>query len=173
MPRLHSTSGAVALGVALTVSLIAAPASAQVPVTPAPAPNTITVTGRAQVEPKPKDKKSNKSIKKAVADARAKAVPLAIADGRRRAASLSQLAGIGLGALIAIAETSPLSPYFYAGPFGEDGSFGPGEYCGTVRRPIFKRDANGRRKVVGTRSTRVCRIPPYVSSSLTMVFGTS
>jgi uncharacterized protein YggE len=170
MAHAHRTRRVLALG-SLTTALLAAPAGAQVPVAPAPPPNTITVNGIAQVEPKPKDKKSNDSIKKAVADARAKAVPRAIADGRGRAANLSTLAGIPLGALISIAE-SPASPYFFPGPFGEDGSFGPGEYCGTVRRAVTRRDANGRRRVVGTRTSRVCRIPRYVSSSLTMVFST-
>jgi hypothetical protein len=41
-----------------------------------------------------------------------------------------------------------------------------------VTRPIFRRLANGRRKVVRTHTSRVCRIPRYVSSSLTMVFST-
>ena len=126
----------------------------------------------ARVEPKPLDKKSNASIKKAVEQARAKAVPLAIADGRGRAATLSQLAGIPLGALISIAE-APAAPYFFPGPFGEDGTFGPGEYCGTVRTRIFRRDAQGRRRAVGTRTRRLCRIPSYINSSLTMVFGTA
>jgi hypothetical protein len=41
-----------------------------------------------------------------------------------------------------------------------------------VTRSIFRRLANGRRKVVGRHTSRVCRIPRYVSSSLTMVFST-
>jgi uncharacterized protein YggE len=171
MPRSHRTRRAIALGIALTTAaLVAAPAGAQTPAA-LPAPNTITVNGSAQVEPKPRVKTSNASIKKAVAAARAKAVPRAIANGRQRAESLAQLSGIPLGALISIAE-APASPFFYPGPFGEDGSFGPGEYCGKVRRAIVRRDANGRRKVVGTRTTRVCRIPPYITSNLTMVFST-
>ena len=170
MPRSHRTFCALAsaFGVAAAV---ATPAAAQTPVG-VPPPHTITVTGVARVEPKPVDKKSNASIKKAVEQARAKAVPLAIADGRVRAATLSQLAGIPLGALISIAE-APASPYFFPGPFGEAGTFGPGEYCGTVRTRIFRRDAQGRRKAVGTRSRRLCRVPSYVNSDLTMVFATA
>ena len=172
MPRTHSTRRLVALGITLTAALVAAPAGAQTPAA-APPPNTITVNGSAQVEPKPKDTKSNTSIKKAVADARTKAVPRAIGNGRARASNLSQLSGIPLGALISIAE-APASPLFYVGPFGgEDGSFGPGEYCGNVTRAVTRRDANGRRRVVGRRTSRVCRIPRYVTSNLTMVFSTS
>jgi hypothetical protein len=157
----------VAAAVAATAVIGASPAVAQVP-----APHTISVNGSAQVEPKPFDKQSNASIKKAVAVARAKALPLAIADGRARAAELSAATGLPLGELISIADAFGGPIYFGAGPFSEDGSFGPDEYCGTVRRPVFGRDANGRRKVVRTRTSRVCRVPRYVSSSLTMVFST-
>ena len=167
------TSGVVTLACAITAAaaLAATPATAQVA---APPPNTISVNGSAQIEPKPFDKKSNTSIKKAVAAARAKAVPLAIANGRARAATLSQLGGLPLGALISISETPSGPPFFFGGgPFGDDGSFGPGEFCGTVRRPITRRDASGRRKVVATRSSRVCRVPRFVTSSLVMVFSTA
>ena len=173
MPRSHRTFRAVASVVGLSAAVVVTPAVAQTPAVVTLAPNTISVNGSAQVEPKPFDKKSNTSIKKAVAKARAKAVPQAIANGRSRAATLSQLSGIPLGALISIAE-APTSPaYFFPGPFGEDGTFGPGEYCGTVRTPIVRRDAQGRRKVVGTRTRRQCRIPRYISSNLTMVFSTA
>jgi uncharacterized protein YggE len=170
MPRSHRTFCALAsaFGVAAAV---AAPAAAQTPVAVTPAPHTITVTGVARVEPKPLDKTSNASIKKAIEQARTKAVPLAIADGRARAATLSQLAGIPLGALISIAE-APASPYFFPGPFGEEGTFGPDEYCGTVRTRIFRRDAQGRRRAVGTRTRRLCRVPRYISAGLTLVFST-
>jgi hypothetical protein len=172
MTRSHRTFCALASALGLTAAVAVTPAAAQTPAAGTPAPHTITVNGTARVEPKPLDKKSNASIKKAVAQARAKAVPLAIADGRARAATLSQLAGIPLGALIAIAE-APASPYIFPGPFGEDGTFGPDEYCGTVRTRIFRRDAQGRRRAVGTRARRLCRIPSYISSNLTMVFSTA
>jgi hypothetical protein len=163
---------AVASVLSISAAVVVTPAAAQTPAGGTPAPHTITVNGSAQVEPKPFDKKSNTSIKKAVAKARAEAVPLAIANGRGRAATLSQLSGIALGELISIAE-APAAPYFFPGPFGEDGTFGPGEYCGTVRTRIVRRDAQGRRKVVGTRTRRQCRVPRYISSNLTMVFSTA
>lgn len=171
MPRSHRTFCALATTAGVAAA-VAAPAAAQTPATLTPAPHTITVTGNARVEPKPLDKKSNASIRKAVQQARAKAVPLAIADGRARAATLSQLAGIPLGALISIAE-APAAPYFFPGPFGADGTFGPGEYCGTVRTRVFRRDAQGRRRAVGTRTRRLCRVPSYINSDLTMVFSTA
>lgn len=171
--RRTSTAVAFAAAIAATAALATTPAAAQAPVSPPPAPNTITVTGSAQVTPKPRDRKSNASIRKAVADARRAAIPLAIGNGRGRAARLSQLSGIPLGALISIAEATPSSPFYYPGPYGEDGTFGPGQYCGTVRRSIFRRDAQGRRRAVGTRSSRQCRIPRSISSNLTMVFSTA
>ena len=172
MPRSHRTLRLVVSTLSLGAAVVVTPAAAQTSAVGTPAPNTITVNGSAQVEPKPFNKKSNTSIKKAVAVARAKAVPLAIANGRGRAATLSQLSGIPLGALISIAEASA-PPYFFPGPFGEDGTFGPGEYCGTVRTRIVRRDAQGRRRVVGTRARRQCRVPRYISSNLTMVFSTA
>jgi uncharacterized protein YggE len=172
--RIRRTSTAVALACATvaTAALASTPAAAQAPVPPATAPNTITVTGSAQVTPKPRNKESEPSIKKAVADARRAAIPLAIGNGQGRAATLSKLAGIPLGKLISIAEAAP-SPFYYPGPYGEDGTFGPGKYCGTVRSAIFRRDAQGRRRVVGTRSVHRCRVPRVVSSNLILVFSTA
>jgi hypothetical protein len=162
----HRLALACAIGASLAIG--ATSAAAQVA---APPPNTISATGSAQVEPKPFDKKSNNSIKKAVAAARAKAIPLAIANGRARAATLSQASGLKLGALISIADAGA-APFYFGGPFGEDGSFGPGEYCGKVTRAIIKRRADGTRKVVGRRTSRVCRVPRYVSANFVLVFAT-
>lgn len=158
---------------AVATPVAAVPAAARAPVSPPPAPHTLTVVGSAQVKPAPRNPRSNASIKKAVADAQREAIPLALANGRGRAAQLSQLAGLVIGEMIAIAATPAPAPPFF-GPFGgEEGSFGPGKYCGTVRRPIFRKDAQGRRRVVGTRSRRQCRVPPFVSANLTMVFSTT
>ena len=168
--RSRRAAGIAALGCAAT-ALAATPAAAQAPAPPAP--HTITVTGTAQVKPKPLNARNNESIKGAVAKARRAAIPLAIGNGKERAAELSELSGLPLGALIAISSGSNSGP-FYPGPyFGEDGTFGPGKYCGTVRRPITRRDGAGRRKVVGTRTSRQCRVPQYVVASVALVYGTA
>ena len=160
-------------GLSAATAAAATSAAAQAPVAPSPAPHTLTVTGTAQIKPQPRDNKSNASIKKAVGAARAEAVPLAIANGRARAAELARLSGLAFGELIAIAETAP-GPPFFLGPYGgEDGTFGPGQYCGTGRRPIFRVDAQGRRRVVRTVLRRQCRVPRFVSANLTMVFSTA
>jgi uncharacterized protein YggE len=111
--RIRRTSTAVALAgaVVATAALATTPAAAQAPVPAPPAPNTITVTGSAQVAPTPRDKNSEASIRKAVADARRAAIPLAIGNGQGRAARLSKLSGIPLGKLISIAEAGP-SPFY-------------------------------------------------------------
>jgi uncharacterized protein YggE len=165
----RSSAGAFASACAVTAALAATPAAAQVEAPPAP--HTISVNGSARVEPKPVGKKSDASIKKAVDAARAKAIGLAIADGRARAATLSQLTGLALGELVSIAETP--SPFYLGGPLAENGSFGNGKYCDTVTRPITRRAANGRRNVVGTLSSRVCRVPRYITSIVQMVFSTA
>ncbi len=177
MDRLRSiTRTRTRIAVTLAITTLGASATqapAQQPAAPSPPAQTITVIGKAQVKPTPRDSKSDGSIRKAVEDARRTATPRALADGQRRAASLSTLAGLRLGALVAIAET-PSSPFGgFAGPFGEDGTFGPGRYCGITRQPVFRTDSQGRRRRVGSRQRRLCRVPPFVAVNLTMVFATS
>jgi uncharacterized protein YggE len=157
-------AGALAGATAFAVST--APAPAQQPA----AVQTISVIGKAEVKPTPVDRKSNASISKAVADARAAATPRAIAAGRRRAAALAAATGLPLGALISIAEAPP-SPFGFPGPYGEDGTFGPGKYCGLVRSVTVRRDAQGRRRPVRSKRHRICRVPSEVAANLTMVFA--
>jgi len=85
----------------------------------------------------------------------------------------AELSSRPLGALIAISSGSNSGPFYPRPYFGEDGTFGPGKHCGTVRRPITRRDGAGRRKVVGTRTSRQCRVPQYVVASVTLVYGTA
>lgn len=168
MPRCISARST--LGVLLATLACAAPASAQTPASPSLQPNTITVTGSATVKPKPENRKSSTSIAAAVEAAEQAAVPLALTDGRTRATELARLAGMTLGSLLAIAD-APASPYGYFGPFGQEGTFGPGRYCGTVRTPVFRTTKSGRRKVVRFRKRHTCRVPTRVSASFTMTFA--
>ena len=164
---------------AAAASLVcASPAAAQAPTPPPVAPlppTTVTVTGTGTVKPTPADRKSNASIAKAVAAAKAAAAPKAIADGRLRATNVAALNGLRLGALLAITEGSTSgSPFFFIGPFGgQDGTFGPGRYCGTIRRSIFRTDSAGKRHRVRTRAIRTCRVPTQVSVSYGMTFSTT
>lgn len=162
-----SIAAATATAAALA---LAVPAGAQQPLSP----GTLTVVGTGQVVPTPRDRNSNTSIAAAVERARSAALPRAIVNGRVRAVALASVSGLTLGPLLAIAEAASLSNVFpYASPYGENGTFGPGRYCGTIRRVIYKRDAAGKRKRAGFRSVRSCRIPREVSMSVTLTFAAS
>jgi uncharacterized protein YggE len=105
--------------------------------------------GRAPV--RPRNPRSSASIREALARARPVADAAALTEARADAARLASSTGAPLGALLAIAERH--RPY-------EDpslGSFGPGRYCGAVRRAIVRRDpATGRRRVVRRVTQRRC-----------------
>lgn len=157
--------------VAAATGGLAAQASGQAPA--AAGPGTITATGTATVKPTPADAHSSDSIAAAVKAAKAKALPRAITDARFRGQKLADAAGLKIGALISIAD-SEQSVYFggsFFGPFGVDGTFGPGKFCGNV--PQFKTThlANGRitRKRIGTH--RICRVPQVVET-VSVTFAT-
>lgn len=164
------------LAIAVASLACASPAAAQAPVPPPPLPpTTVTVTGTGTVKPTPANRKDNASIAKAVAQAKTAAAPLAVADGRARAANVAALNRLTLGTLLAITEgpTGP-TPFFFVGPYGsQDGTFGPGKFCGTIRRAIYKRDSAGKRKRAGSRAIRSCRVPAQVAVSYGMTFATT
>jgi hypothetical protein len=169
----HPSRLSVILALAVVAAALAAvPAAAQAP-SPSPT-QTITAVGIGQVKVVPTDRTSNDAIAKAVKAAEDQATPKAIADGRARGAELAAAAGLTLGRLLSVADTPspPFGPFYP--PYGQQGTFGPGRFCGNVARYKVKRDAQGRvvsRKRVGTR--RTCRVPPSVSASLTMTFEAS
>lgn len=153
----------IALPVIASAVLIAPPAEAQ------QAADTITVAGTAQVAPKPLNRNSNASIAKAVKRARTAATPLALANGQARATELASLAGLKVGRLLAITEGFGAAPFgVYA--FGQDGTFGNGQYCGTVRRSRVV-TKNGKKQRVVT-SSRICRVPQQVIATLTLTYST-
>ncbi len=155
---------------ALAVTAVALPtasAGAQ-----APAPGTITATGSAAVTPTPEDRRSNASIARAVEEAQAEALPLAIRAARDRAGALARESGLTLGALVGIGDQGAV-PFGYFGPYGAEGTFGPGRFCGNVARYRTTRLANGRvrRTRIGTR--RTCRVPRTVGTAVSVVFATA
>jgi uncharacterized protein YggE len=164
------------LAIAVASLACASPAAAQSSGVPTPfPPTTVTVTGNGIVKPTPLNRKNNASIVKAVAAAKKAAAPLAIADGRARAANVAALNKLTLGTLLAITEgPSGPTPFFFIGPYGsQEGTFGPGRFCGTIRRVVFKTDSAGKRKRAGTRSIHTCRVPPQVAISYGMTFSTT
>lgn len=172
----HSSTCRTVLAVAVASLACAGPAAGQAPAPPPPLPpTTVTVTGTGTVKPTPADRKNNASIAKAVAEAKTAAAPLAIADGRARATSVAALNGLRLGTLLAITEgPTGGTPFFFVGAYGgQDGTFGPGRFCGTIRRVVFRTDSAGKRKRVRTRPIRTCRVPTRVSVSYGMTFSTT
>jgi len=154
--------------------LMAALAIAVVPVSAAhaqqPAPErSVAAQGAASVKVvAPKDRQHEGPIRAAVEAAEAKALPRAVADARAKATELAKLAGLTLGPVISISD-SPTSIY---GPFfGFYGTFGPDRFCGTIRTPVFKRNKAGKRVRAGTRTRHVCRVPPTVTSTVTVTFS--
>jgi len=150
--------------VASTVAVLL-PASAHAQ-TPGP-DRTIEATGVASVKVKaPSDRTHEAPIRAAVEAAEAKALPRAVAEARSKAADLAKLSGLTMGAIVSISDTasSPYGPFFY-------GSFGPDRFCGTIRTTVFKRGKDGKRHRVGTRTRHTCRVPPTVTSTVSVTFA--
>ena len=140
---------------ALMSPAIAVPATAQ-----APLENTITATGSASVKPTPTNPRNNASIRRAVTEARESGLGEAVDNARERARRLAKEVDVTLGAVVAVTDF----------PFDEfEGVFGPGQYCETMRRPIIRR-RDGRRRVVGHRTRKVCRVPEVVTVRVQVTF---
>jgi hypothetical protein len=152
--------------VALTATALG-PAVAQAQT---PAAKSVTAVGTAEVKVEPANRHSNDSIKAAVEKAEADAQPKALAAARDDAARLAQTAGLTLGAVTSISD-APSSPYFF--PYGIQGTFGPGKYCGNTRSVHVKHLANGKTKRVVGKLHRVCRVPSEAVVSVTVTFAAS
>jgi uncharacterized protein YggE len=151
---------------AVAAAMLLVPAAAQ-----AQAPPTLTTIGIGEADVTPADRNDDASIKAAVADATAKALPLAIADAKTRASALAAAAGLTLGGMTAISDAGQNG---YFGPsFLSQGTFGNGHFCGQIpNRKTVVRD--GRRRSVRVKGThRVCRVPREVYSTVTLTFATS
>jgi hypothetical protein len=125
----------------------------------------LVADGDAAAPVRPRDRRSSSSIRFAMDAARAAAAPVALAEARADAARLASASGIAPGALFSIAEVRR--------PFEDPGAgpFGPGRFCGTIERPVFRRDpVSGRRRVVRRVSERRCFFPPTVSVGLRIAY---
>jgi uncharacterized protein YggE len=159
---------AVVVTLAFLAGCLAAVANAQEATTP-PA-RTLVATGNGSVKPVPQDRDSSKSIAAAVAKASGKALPLAVADARQQAAALAAATGVTLGALVTVTNSGPSNSYFGPIFYGVDGTFGPGQYCGTIRTRKVTTDAQGKRHVK-LRSHRSCRVPATVQRTVSLTFA--
>jgi hypothetical protein len=169
--RPHRLAARLTLVGALLCGALAAGAGASATAQTAPAGKSVTALGVGQIKVKPKNRHKNAAIVAAVEAAEAKAVPQALEAARDRARALAKASELRLGAIESVQETppSPFGPGYggYPAPFGKD------RYCGTERRPRFRRTSTGRRRVVGFRNAHVCRPPPYVVVNLTVTFSAS
>lgn len=133
----------------------------------ADAERTVTGRGSARSPVRPRDRNSNGAIRDAVTDAHAQAIPLAFAAARDGAAELARSTHASLGLIVSIAEDTG-GPFFFA----DAGPFGPGRYCGTIRRPIFARvPGSRRRRVVRRVRRRICGVPRFAQTALLATYA--
>ena len=128
---------------------------------------SVTATGSAQIKVVPKNRKSESSIEAAVEAARSAGIPAALNDAHGYAVKYAHAAGLTLGAIESVSDATN-SAFGYG--FGIYGPFGPNQFCGTIRQPIFKK-VDGKRKVVGTKKVHRCFVPPSVTTVLTVTYA--
>ena len=172
LDRSRRIAAALALAGALLGAMLAAGSGGTATAQSPTGGKSVTAVGLGQVNVDPKDRHNNASIVAAVEESEAKAIPQAVQFARERATKLAQAGGLALGAVQSVEEVQNQFPFYgpggpnaYPAPFGED------KYCGDERRPRFRRDANGRRRVVGTRTVHVCRPPRFVIINLSVTFA--
>ena len=108
------------------------------------------------------ERRTSPAIRHAIRVARFAATPEAARRARADAELAAKGSGLTVGPLFSIVEQ--VSPYGYAPVFG---AFAAGTYCGTVRRPIVRRDPEtGLTRVVGRRRVRRCYWPRTVEVRL-------
>ena len=111
---------------------------------------TGTAFSRTEVE-----RKTSPAIRHAIRATRLAITPDAAEAARANAEAAAKASGIPLGPLFSVVEPSTAA-------FGYDpllGSFGPGQFCGTIRRVITRRDSDGRFRIVGRKRVRRCYKP--------------
>jgi uncharacterized protein YggE len=153
---------------AFIAGCLAAVAGAQTPVAPPATQPSVVATGTGSAKVTPKDRTSDKSIQAAVDRAQATSLPLAFTDAKTQAGQLAAQAGVGLGALVTIANGP--GQLFY-GPYGTTGTFGPGLWCGNVRTRSVTVGKDGKRHYGKYRTKRTCRFPGSVTRQVTLTYA--
>jgi uncharacterized protein YggE len=163
------TVAAVA-ALAFVAGCLAAVANAQAPA-PSPTQRTLIAVGTGVVKVTPKNRTSNASIADAVEVAETKALPAALADARSQATELATAAGVTLGPLISLSNSTTSAGVFYGPYYPTTGTFGPGKYCGNVRTRSVTTGKDGKRHVGKLHTRRTCRIPPSAQRSVQLTFA--
>jgi hypothetical protein len=113
---------------------------------------TGTGTGSSPVEV---ERRTSPAIRRSLRGARRAATPGAAESARANAEAAAGATGVPLGPLFSVVEPSNI--YGYEPLLG---AFGPGRFCGIIRRVIVRRDPEtGDRRVVGRRRARRCYKP--------------
>jgi hypothetical protein len=153
MRTLSIAAPAALAGVALIAAVAAASGGPPPPEPGPPAPRTVVARGTGVVEVQAPQRRTDATIARAVAAARAAAIPRAVAEARREAARLAQAAGLTLSpTTLGVARDAPPPGYWEP----DHGRFGPGRWCGRV---------GGRR---GQPARRRCEVPREISLRVTL-----
>ncbi|MGZ4244947.1 MAG: SIMPL domain-containing protein [Solirubrobacteraceae bacterium] len=131
---------------------------------------SITATGTSQSVVHPRDRNSNASIVTAFDAARQAAIGGALRQAHEYALDYARAVGLKLGSVLSVSDAQ--NNVFY-GPGQFIGPFGPNQFCGTLRQPIFKKGKNGRRRVVGTKKVHRCIVPRFAFVTLTVTYSAS
>lgn len=152
---------AILLAGCASVMLASAPANAA-------QPSSITATGTSQHKVHPSDRHSNASIVRAYDAARHASIGGALKQAHEYAVAYAKAVGLTLGTVLSVSDAQNGGVFYGPGPFF--GPFGPDQFCGTLRQPIFKKK-NGKRKVVGTKKVHRCIVPPTAYVTLTVTYS--
>lgn len=150
----------VSLSTCVVALLAAAPAVAA-------QASVIMATGTGQARVLPSDRHSNASIETAYNAARKASVGGAFSDARGNAGDYARGAGLKLGALLSVSDQQ--NGGFY-GPSGIIGPFGPGQFCGTIHQPVFKR-VKHREKLIRVKKVYRCFVPRFAFTTLTLTYA--
>jgi hypothetical protein len=157
MRTFTAAAPAAIAGVAL-VAAVAAASGGPPPQPPSPpAPRTVVAVGTGVVAVDKPHTRTDATIARAVAAARAAAIPRAVAAARDEAQRLAQAAGLTLSDTLGVARDAPPPGYWEP----DTGRFGPGRWCGTIRR---RRGAPAR---------RTCQVPREISLRVTLTIAAS
>jgi len=148
------------VGVCVIVLLSAVPAVAA-------QTSQVTSTGTGQTIVLPKNRHSNSSIQAAYEAARKASIKGALKQAREYALEYASAVGLKLGSVVSVSDQQSNG---YYGPGSFFGPFGPGQFCGTLRQPVFK-SVKGRRRVVGTKKVHRCIVPRFAFTTLTVTYS--
>ncbi|WP_217924582.1 hypothetical protein [Miltoncostaea oceani] len=133
---------------------------------------TVTATGTAQAQVVAPAPLNNAKIVRAVAKARAVAIPAAFGAARNQATRFAEVGGLQLGLIQSIEEPAG-SPFgYFGGGIYTTGRFGPNQYCGKVTTVRRGPRVEGRRgPVISRRRVTRCYKPSTIAVSVSVTYA--